>query len=91
MVFFVSQRNIQGQNKNKYDEVTLSANIHCVSCQKKIESKLPYEMGIIDMKVDVSKKQIWIKYNNTKTDKKKILETLEKMGFPAKEIQSKNS
>ena len=66
-------------------EVTFSVEIDCPSCQKKIESRLPFERGVKDMKISMEKQEIWILYQTDRTDKKKLIEALKKLGHEAKE------
>ena len=66
-------------------EVTFITNLDCPNCQKKIEAKLPFEKGVKDLKVSLEKKEIWILYQTDKTDKKKLMEAIEKLGLEAKE------
>ena len=70
-------------------EVTFSTNLDCPNCQKKVESKLPFEKGVKDMKVNLEKQEIWILYQTDKTDKTKLAEAINKLGYEAKEIGPK--
>ncbi|MDR2585772.1 MAG: heavy-metal-associated domain-containing protein [Prevotellaceae bacterium] len=67
-------------------EVTFSVNIDCLNCQKKIESKLPFEKGVKDLKINLEKHEIWILYQIDKTSKEKLIEAIKKIGYEAKEI-----
>ena len=73
------------QKKANEAEVTFVTNLDCPNCQKKVEAKLPFEKGVKDMKVNLEKKEIWILYQTDKTDKKKLAEAIEKIGYEAKE------
>lgn len=66
-------------------EVTFVTNLDCPNCQKKVESKLPFEKGVKDMKVNLEKKEIWILYQTDKTDKAKLVEAINKLGYEAAE------
>ena len=74
------------QNKNNETEVTFSVNVHCDQCKKKIMNSLPFEKGVIDMKVDVAKKEAWIKFDSKKTDKEKLQKAFEKLGYTVTEV-----
>lgn len=76
----------QDKNSKKEAEVTFAADIDCPSCKKKLESKLPYEPGVKDLKIDLEKKTIWLKYDPAKTDKDKLAKALEKLGYASKEM-----
>ena len=69
----------------KIQEVTFVTTIDCKNCVKKLEAKLPDEKGIKDMKVTLSDKTVWIKYDSSKTSKEKIAGAIRKLGFEATE------
>ena len=75
-----------GTLKKGEAEVTFSVNIDCPNCQKKVESKLPFEKGVKDMKVSLEKHEVWILYQTDKTDKEKLIAAIKKIGYEAKEI-----
>ena len=77
---------IHAQKKNNESEVTFTVSLHCGGCQKKVENSLPHEQGVKDMKVDLTKKEVWIKFDSQKTDKEKLQKAIEKLGFTAKEV-----
>ncbi|MCK9304464.1 MAG: heavy-metal-associated domain-containing protein [Bacteroidales bacterium] len=88
LLFTPSFISAQDKNSKKEAEVTFSADIDCPSCKKKLESKLPYEPGVKDLKIDIEKKTIWLKYDPSKTDKNKLAKALEKLGYASKEVTS---
>ncbi|MDR0612757.1 MAG: heavy-metal-associated domain-containing protein [Dysgonamonadaceae bacterium] len=66
--------------KKKTAEVTFVVNMVCDNCKAKIERHLAWEKGVKDLKVDLDKKTVKVKYDTSKTDEdtlKKFLETLE--------------
>lgn len=71
-------------------EVTFSVNIDCPNCQKKVESKLPFEKGVKDMKVNLEKHEVWILYQTDKTDKDKLIAAIKKIGYEAKEKEKES-
>ena len=80
---------IHAQNKNNETEVTFSVNMHCEQCKKKIMNSLPFEKGVMDMKVDVAKKEAWIKFDSKQTDKEKLQKAFEKLGYTVTEVDVK--
>jgi copper chaperone CopZ len=50
---------------------------------------MPYEKGVKDMKVSLDNKTIWISYEDSKTNKENLAKALEKLGYPAKEVEQK--
>lgn len=80
----------QAQEKKqdpKTEEITFLTNIDCANCAKKISDKLPFEKGIKDMKVDVDKKTVWIKFQPQKTNKATLQKAIEKIGYTAEEVK----
>jgi copper chaperone CopZ len=76
----------QAQNKKETVEITFSVNLHCDHCKKKIESNIPFEKGVTDLKVNLEDKQVCIKYDTKKTDKEKLQKAIEKLGYTASEV-----
>jgi len=64
-------------------EVTFIVNMTCHNCQQKIESKMPFEKGVKDMKVNLEEKEVWFLYLTDKTDKKKLIDAFKKIGYEA--------
>ena len=83
--YAVSDAQTSVPKKANEAEVTFVTNLDCPNCQKKVESKLPFEKGVKDLKVTLETKEIWILYQTDKTDKKKLIEAIEKLGLEAKE------
>jgi copper chaperone CopZ len=75
------------ETKKETVEITFSVNMHCDHCKKKIESNLPFEKGVKDLKVNLEDKQVCINYDAKKTDKEKLQKAIEKLGYTATEIQ----
>ena len=92
-ILFVTTNVAEAQNKkgNKKEiQVTFSIpDVDCQHCVNKIESKMPYEKGVKDMKVSLDNKTIWISYEDSKTNKENLAKALEKLGYPAKEVEQK--
>ncbi|MDR0295069.1 MAG: cation transporter [Prevotellaceae bacterium] len=80
---------IQAQSKNNEAEVTFSVSVDCDHCKKKIMNSIPHEKGVTDLKVDLAKKEVWIKFDSKKTDKTKLQKALEKLDFTVSEIVPK--
>jgi copper chaperone CopZ len=85
-VSFGAQAQDKKQDKNGTVEITFSVNMHCDHCKKKIESNIPFEKGVTDLKVNLDNKQVFIKYDAKKTDKEKLQKAIEKLGYTATEV-----
>ncbi|MDD2491322.1 MAG: heavy-metal-associated domain-containing protein [Bacteroidales bacterium] len=92
-LILVSSVTVDAQNKkNQKNEVQITLSIpdlDCPNCVKKIEAKMPYEKGVRDLKVSLEDRTIWISFEEAKTNKDELAKALEKLGFPAKEIEKK--
>ncbi len=67
--------------KAKTETVTFDVSMDCHSCQAKLEKNIPWEKGVKDMKVDLEKKQVTIKYDPSKTDEATLKKAIEKLDF----------
>jgi periplasmic mercuric ion binding protein len=88
-ILFANSTNAQDKKVAKEAEVTFSVDITCPNCVKKLESQLPYEKGVKDLKVDLATKTVWFKYKESVTNKETLAKALEKLGYPAKEFEAK--
>lgn len=80
---------VSGQTARKTGDVEMAifkTNIHCESCQTKIEDKLPFEKGVKDVLINLEEKTIRVDFDRTKTDAAKIKKAIEKLGYKADEI-----
>ena len=84
LVAGVSTASAAGKKAKTKAEVTFVTDIDCKNCVKKVEANLPYEKGILDMKVTLSDQTVWIKYDTTKTDIDKLIAAINKLGYDAK-------
>ena len=86
LFLFANNTNAQDKKSNKEAEVKFAVEIECPSCVKKLEAKLPYEVGVKDLKVDLATKTVWFKFDTNKTNKEKLAKALDGLGYPAKEV-----
>ena len=49
-------------------------------------NSIPHEKGVKDLKVDLPKKEVWIKFDTQKTDKVKLQKAIEKLGYTVTEV-----
>jgi len=80
---FAYQAEAAGKKQKKVAEVIFVTSIDCKNCVKKVEANLPYEKGILDMKVKLDDQTVWIKYNPEKTDIEKLIAAINKLGYDA--------
>jgi len=60
------------EKKKKTEEVIFIVNMFCENCKTKIERHLAWEKGVTDLKIDLDKKSVLIKYDPQKTDEEKL-------------------
>lgn len=70
-------------------EVTYQTNMHCDKCAKKISENISFEKGVKDLRIDVDKKTVTIKYDASKTDAQKLAAAIRKLGYTAELIPVK--
>lgn len=89
IALFALSTTVGAQNKNeKTAEVTFSVPVDCPNCKKKLESVLPHEKGVKDLKVDLEKQTVWFKYQPDKTNKDNLKKAIEAQGYEVKEIEA---
>lgn len=69
--------------------VTYEVNMHCQSCKAKIERDIVFEKGVKEVEATLDKKLVTVKYDATKTDPEKIAKAIEKLGYKAKVLETK--
>ncbi len=67
--------------KAKTETVTFDVSLHCQGCKAKLDKNIPWEKGVKDMKVDLEKKQVTIKYDPAKTNEETLKKAIEKLDF----------
>ena len=72
----------QAQTEKK-KTVTFNVEMHCMSCQQKIERNLAYEKGVLDLKANYKESTVIVTFNPARTDEKKLAAALKKLGFEA--------
>ena len=70
--------------KKEIKTVTFHANLHCHACVNKVQENIAFEKGVKDMKVDLDKHEITIKYDGAKTSVEKLAAAIEKLGYKVK-------
>ena len=67
----------------KTAEVTFEVSMHCKKCADKITENVGFEKGVLDLKVDMAEKTVYIKYNPEKTNPDTLKKAIEKLGYSA--------
>ncbi|MFV0344918.1 MAG: heavy-metal-associated domain-containing protein [Bacteroidales bacterium] len=74
------------KGKKKTETAYFQSNMHCTSCEAKVEEKLRFEKGMKDLKIDAHTNTIKLEYSNSKTNSTHLKEVIEGMGYEAKII-----
>ena len=85
LLFFMFTVNVFAQKANEKTVVFLS-NMHCVSCQQKLEKNLSYEKGVKDLLIDLKSNTIKITFDVRKTSEEKLALAINKLGYEAKTV-----
>jgi copper chaperone CopZ len=85
---------LNAQNKKeskdlKKAEVTFNVNMHCESCQAKIERIIPFEKGVKDLKVDLAHKTVKVIYDPRKTNEEKLKKAFENLDYTCEKVKDK--
>ena len=59
--------------------------MHCKNCSGSVEKKLKATDGVEDVRVDLEKKEAWVKYDDQKISVAQIREVINSTGFKAVE------
>ena len=74
----------QAQKPKKIKKTVFACNLDCNSCETKIMRSIPYEKGVKDVKVDLAKKRVIVKYKKSKNSDEKLIKAFSKLGYKAK-------
>ncbi len=69
--------------EKKITEIKLSCDIECQKCANKIKHQLAFTKGVKYIETNIEKQTVTIKYRTNKTDKNKILKSLQEIGYKA--------
>lgn len=86
LVIFAGIPPVQGdEGKTGLTSVTLTVHgMMCSSCQKSVEKALFKMEGVTDVKVDMKKNLVEVRYDGKKATPRQMVEALEKAGFRSK-------
>jgi len=91
MMVFVMTSFAQEQKKASNKElktVTYKCNMHCTSCQEKIEHNIAFEKGVKAITTDIEDNTVTVTYKTDKSSAEKIKKAIIDLGYTAK-IQEK--
>lgn len=70
----------------KSQTTKFNVSMSCGKCKAKIEKSIPFEKGVKDLSIDLSKKQVSVTYDPAKTSKEELVKAFEKLQFKASEV-----
>ena len=86
----LNAQNKKESKEQKKAEVTFNVNMHCKSCQEKIERIIPFEKGVKDLTVDLEHKTVKVIYDPRKTNEEKLKKSFENLDYICEKIKDKN-
>ncbi|MDR1743472.1 MAG: heavy-metal-associated domain-containing protein [Dysgonamonadaceae bacterium] len=75
------------KKKKKDAEVTFLVNMTCENCQARIEKHIAWEKGVKDLKINLDKKLVTIKYNTEKTNEEALDKAIEALGYTSEKVE----
>jgi copper chaperone CopZ len=85
----VTAQEKKADKKKKTEEVTFSVNMFCENCKAKIERHISWEKGVKDLKIDLDKKSVTVKYDPAKTNEEKLKKAISKLEFTCEKEEVK--
>lgn len=82
-VLLISSTAIFAQKKNNVKTSLFDVNLHCHSCQQKVEKNIAYEKGVKDLKVNLNERTVAVTYDSRKNSDEGLIKAFEKLGFTA--------
>ena len=67
--------------------VTTQPQMHCESCEKKIQGNLRFEKGVKQIECNIDEQRVTITYDADKTKPETIIQSFEKFGYKATEVK----
>ena len=83
----VNAQNQKQSTEKKTASVSFNVNMHCKSCQEKIERTIPFEKGVKDIVVDLEHKTVKVIYDPRKTTEAKIQKAFENLDYTCAKMQ----
>ncbi|MBN2668553.1 MAG: heavy-metal-associated domain-containing protein [Bacteroidales bacterium] len=66
-----------------FKTVTFTCNMHCQSCQEKIEHNMAFEKGVKAVTTDLDEQKVRITYRTDKNSDEKLKKALKDLGYEA--------
>jgi len=77
------------EKKSDVKTVTYSCNMHCHSCQEKIEHDIAFEKGVKAITADVETQTVTVTYKTKKNSKEGIKKAISDLGYKVEVIEPK--
>ncbi|MDC1105073.1 cation transporter [Prolixibacteraceae bacterium] len=82
-LMFVFLSPIMAKREKNIETVTFLCSIDCYHCKKKIMKNIPFEKGVVRVIVSIESKEVQVSFKKDKTDREKLEEAIEKLGYDA--------
>ncbi len=92
MIMFVMTSFAQEQKKGKkLKTVTYSCNMHCVSCQQKIEHNMAYEKGVKAIIADKDEQTVTVTYRTDKNSDEGLKKAIIDLGYKVEIVEKQKA
>jgi copper chaperone CopZ len=81
----------KADKKKKTEEVTFVTSMFCINCQTKIERHLSWEKGVKDIKTNLDKKTVTIKYDPSKTTEETLKKVISDLEYTCEKVDEPKS
>lgn len=68
--------------------LTLQPQMHCAGCENKVKNNLRFVKGIKTIEASAAKQCVVVTYDAEKTSVQKLIQSLKKDGYTAKEVKA---
>ena len=80
---------VQAQEKQqKFQTVVILTSSECGDCKERIEGALNYTKGVVFAELDVSTKQVTVKFSTKKITLQRVKEAIAAIGYDADEVKA---
>ena len=79
------------EKKSDIKTVTYSCNLHCHSCQEKVEHNIAFEKGVKAITADVESQTVTVTYKTKKNTKEGIQKAIKDLGYKVEVIEPKKT
>ncbi len=89
LLMLLMHSGVQAQEKQqKFQTVVILTSSECGDCKERIEGALNYTKGVVFAELDVSTKQVTVKFATKKISLQQVKEAISAIGYDADEVKA---